>query len=73
MGGPVPPLASRPDAGPVLRRPAAAAYLGISPRTLETIDRAGRGPARIRLGRAVGYLRRDLDAWLADRRVEVKS
>lgn len=57
--------------GPVLRRPAAAAYIGLSRRTLEQLDREGRGPARIRLGRAIGYLRRDLDRWLAERRVEV--
>lgn len=74
MGGPVPTAApSRPECGPVMRRPAAAEYIGLSRRTLETLDRDGRGPARIRLGRVVGYLRGDLDAWLASRRVVVTS
>lgn len=57
--------------GPVLRRPSASAYLGLSQRTLEKYDREGRGPSKIKLGRAVGYLPADLDAWLEARRVEV--
>lgn len=49
----------------ILRTPGAAAYVGLSPSTLEKKRLSGDGPAFLRLGgRAVGYDVRDLDAWL---------
>lgn len=49
---------------PYLRCERAAAYLGVSPRTLEKWRRQGHGPRYVRLGsRLVAYLQRDLDAW----------
>jgi Predicted transcriptional regulator len=53
----------------VLRTPAAADYLGLSPSTLEKARRHGGGPPFIRLGgRAVGYAVADLDRWLDGQR-----
>jgi len=51
-----------------LRTPAAADYLGYSESTLEKKRISGDGPPFIRLGRAIVYDTRDLDAWLASRR-----
>jgi predicted DNA-binding transcriptional regulator AlpA len=51
-----------------LRTRAAANYLGYSESTLEKKRVTGDGPPFIRLGRAVVYDTRDLDAWLAARR-----
>jgi predicted DNA-binding transcriptional regulator AlpA len=51
-----------------LSTPAAAAYVGLSPATLETLRTRGGGPAFMKLGRRVVYTRKDLDHWLADRR-----
>ena len=50
-----------------LRTPEAAAYLGLSPRTLEKWRLTGAGPVYRRLGHAVVYDQRDLDAFLAAR------
>jgi hypothetical protein len=57
-----------PPAG--LREPDAARYLGLTPAFLRAA-RVGRcaGPAYVRVGRAVVYLRPDLDAFLQSRRV----
>ena len=57
----------------VLRTPAAAEYVGLSPATLEKQRLVGKGPRFIRLGnRAVGYEVRDLDAWIeAQRRATI--
>jgi predicted DNA-binding transcriptional regulator AlpA len=53
----------------ILRTPHAAAYVGLSPSSLEKMRLIGDGPAFIRLGeRIVGYDVRDLDAWLERRR-----
>ena len=49
-----------------LRTPAAADYLGYSESTLE--KKRLTGPPFIKLGRAIVYDTRDLDAWLAARR-----
>ncbi len=46
----------------------AAAYLGLSPRTLEGYRVSGAGPAFHRFGNRVRYLRSDLDVWAAMRR-----
>lgn len=43
----------------------AAAYLGLSPNTLERWRWSGKGPSYRKLGRAVRYTREDLDAYLA--------
>ena len=54
---------------PLLSNNEAAAYLGLSIRTLPGLRRRGGGPPYIKLGgRKVGYLKRDLDAWLESRR-----
>lgn len=42
----------------------AAAYLGLSPRTLECWRLTGAGPVYIKVGRRVRYRRSDLEAWL---------
>ncbi|MCP4005462.1 MAG: AlpA family phage regulatory protein [bacterium] len=53
----------------ILRTPAAADYVGLSPSTLERMRLSGDGPTFIRLGgRAVGYDINDLDAWLDEQR-----
>lgn len=53
----------------VLIQPEAAKYTGLSARTLERYRVEGGGPAFIRLGaRRLGYLKTDLDAWLAERK-----
>jgi predicted DNA-binding transcriptional regulator AlpA len=51
-----------------LRTPAAADYLGYAESTLEKKRLSGDGPPFIRLGRAIVYDTRDLDAWLSERR-----
>jgi predicted DNA-binding transcriptional regulator AlpA len=54
---------------PLLSNNEAAAYLGLSNRTLPGLRRRGGGPPYIKLGgRRVGYLKHDLDAWLESRR-----
>jgi len=52
-----------------LRTPAAADYLGYSESTLEKKRLTGDGPPFIRLGRAIVYVTRDLEAWLSEHRV----
>ena len=42
-----------------------AAVLDAPPRTLETWRKLGRGPACVRLGRAIRYRRRDVESWIA--------
>jgi hypothetical protein len=51
-----------------LRTPAAADHLGYSESTPEKKRITGDGAPFIRLGRAIVYDTRDLDAWLASRR-----
>ena len=58
----------------VLRTPEAAAYIGLSPSTLEKYRLAGHGPRFVRLGdRAVGYDIRDLDAWVEQQRESTRD
>jgi len=45
----------------------AAAYLGLSPTTLETLRTRGGGPPFVKLGRRVVYRSEDLATWLAHR------
>ncbi len=48
---------------------AAAAYLDVSPRTLEKMRHEGRGPAFLKISpRCVKYRLRDLDEWLKSMR-----
>jgi hypothetical protein len=56
-----------------LDRPAAANYVGCSPDTLATWATRGGGPPFHKIGRRVVYFVRDLDAWLATRRVSFSS
>ena len=48
----------------ILRTNAAAEYVGLAAGTLEKMRTLGTGPRFLKLGRAVGYDIRDLDAWL---------
>ncbi len=50
--------------GRALSTPLAAAYVGLSPATLETLRVRGGGPTFVKLGRRVVYRREDLDTWL---------
>lgn len=54
-----------PEFPNLLRTPGAAATLGLSPATLSKYRCMGGGPAFYKLGRAVLYDRRDLEAWCA--------
>lgn len=51
-------------ATPYLTTPQAAAYLGISPRTLEDWRLRGGGPNFRKIGRLVRYARSDLDGFM---------
>ena len=46
----------------------AAAYLGLSTRTLDRFRVSGDGPVFLKFGGRVRYLRDDLDAWAMTRR-----
>ena len=46
----------------------AAAFLGLSPRTLDRYRVNGEGPAFHKFGNRVRYARADLEAWAAARR-----
>lgn len=54
---------------PMLRRPGAAAYLGVSANYLAKLAVSGTGPAFIKLGGTVLYDPDDIDHWIAARRV----
>lgn len=56
-----------------LRTPEAADYVGYAESTLEKKRLTGDGPPFIKLGGVVVYDTRDLDAWLAERRVRSTS
>ena len=56
------------DADRFMTTPEAAAYLELSPRTLNTYRVTGAGPAFYRFGPLARYRRSDLDAWLSKRR-----
>ena len=47
----------------------AAAWLGLSPRTLDRYHVSGDGPAFHRFGSRVRYLAADLEAWASARRL----
>ncbi len=63
---PVP--ASEPPTPHYLNNTQAAAYLNLSPRTLEKQRVIGGGPWFRKFGRRVLYARVDLDAWADERR-----
>lgn len=46
----------------------AAAYLGMSPATLNKMRVSGEGPRYVKAGRRVIYDVRDLDAWMEERK-----
>ena len=52
----------------MLRAPRAAAYLGLSTSTLAKMRLRGDGPIYAKLGRAILYDVRDLDAWVTVRK-----
>ena len=47
----------------------AAIHSNFSRRTLETWRVNGKGPAYLKIGSAVRYIKNDLDKWLADHRM----
>lgn len=50
-----------------------ARYIDMSSAYLRLCRRENRGPAFLRFGRTVRYLRKDLDAWLTRHRVETRE
>ena len=56
------------DTGGFMNTQRAAAWLGLSPRTLDGYRVSGDGPAFHRFGNRVRYRRADLDEWAANRR-----
>lgn len=57
------------DIDPKLDEQQAAAHTGLAPSSLATLRCRGGGPPYYKLGRRCVYSRRDLEAWLAARRV----
>ena len=57
------------DDGNYLSTRRAAAFLGLSPRTLDRYRVSGEGPAFHRFGNRILYRRDDLEAWASERRV----
>jgi len=53
-----------------LNERAVALRLGVSPFTLRTWRRLGRGPAYMKFGKAVRYRPEDVDAWMRAMRIE---
>ena len=51
----------------------AAAWLGLSPRTLDRYRVSGEGPAFHRFGSRVRYLAADLEAWASARRLSTSD
>jgi hypothetical protein len=54
---------------PLLTESDAARYLSMSAAFLRQGRMHGRGPAYVRMGRAVRYALADLDEWLSERRI----
>lgn len=61
------PTAPRNPVRVLLIETDAAAYLALSPRTLQMWRRKGGGPEFVKLGSAVRYDREALDRYIADR------
>lgn len=51
----------------------AASYVGFTDSYLRSARAKGRGPAFIRIGRAIRYRIKDLDTWLAKHRVDTRD
>jgi hypothetical protein len=62
-----PAKASHPES-PIMGAVEAASYLNLAAASLAKMRCMGGGPVFIRLGRKIGYMRPDLDKWLAARR-----
>ena len=62
-----------PTATHALREPDAASYIGLSRAYLRQARMHGRGPAFVRIGRAVVYRPGDLDQFLTDHRVDTRK
>ena len=56
-----------------MNRRCAAEYLGVTYATLEAWAVRGGGPYFYKIGRRVVYVRGELDAWMAARRVQTTS
>ena len=56
-----------------IQEPEAAQYVGLSRAFLRQARAQGRGPAYVRVGRAVRYRTSDLDAFLDAHRVETRD
>ena len=66
--------AETPDRSPAyLSNEEAAAYLKLSPRTLEKQRVVGGGPRFLKLGRRVVYAIADLERWASDRACDTTS
>jgi hypothetical protein len=61
------------DTAHTVPEPIAADYLGLSRAYLRQGRQHGRGPAYIRIGRTIRYRVADLDAFLAQHRVEPRA
>jgi len=62
-----------PRTSPFLSNGQAAAYLNLSPRTLEKLRVVGGGPQFRKFGRRVMYAADELEAWAAQRRCNSTS
>lgn len=59
---------------PLLREKEAAAFLGLTPRALQSWRQFGYGPRFVRIsGACIRYRQEDLDAWVASRLRESTS
>jgi excisionase family DNA binding protein len=63
----------QPRSGNALTETQAADHLGLSIATLRAWRHRGRGPRFVRFGRAVRYLRADLDAFIRACAVDTRS
>jgi predicted DNA-binding transcriptional regulator AlpA len=69
----LPPCACNGSA-PLLREKEAAAFLGLTPRALQSWRTQGYGPRFVRIsGACIRYRPQDLDAWVASRLRESTS
>ncbi len=62
-----------PESPPLITTSVLAGMLGICPQTVVEYRRRGIGPRYFKIANQVRYARRDIDAWIATRRVAPKS
>lgn len=67
------PSHAPPKTSPFLSNEQAAAFLNLSPRTLEKLRVVGGGPQFRKFGRRVMYAVNELEAWAATRRCDSTS